>query len=53
MSAGGEDLTSILHAIRDVSVELMDLNARVEALEKRLEKGETLRDECCEDCCCG
>ncbi len=47
------DEVSILHALKDLSIELMDLHARINAIEKRLEKGETVVDICtCDGCCC-
>ncbi len=47
------DEVSILHALKDLGIELMDLHARINAIEKKLEKGETVVDICTrEGCCC-
>jgi hypothetical protein len=47
------DEVSILHALKDLGIELRDLHTRINAIEKRLEKGETVVDICThEGCCC-
>ena len=47
------DEVSILHALKDLGMELMDLHARICAIEKKFEKGETVVDRCtCDGCDC-
>lgn len=47
------DMENVLHALKDIGIELMDLHARINAIEKRLEKGETVVDICtCDGCSC-
>lgn len=47
------DIDVILHALKDISIDILDLQERIIAIEKKLEKGETFVDICaCEGCCC-
>ena len=45
------DEVTILHGLKDVAMEVTDLHARINALEKKLEKCKTLKHICtCYEC---
>lgn len=47
------ELKDVLHALKDIGIELVELHARISAIEKKMKKGETVVDICtCDECCC-
>lgn len=46
-----DDLTPILHGLKDAAIEIMDLHARINAIEQKMEKVGVAGDVCvCNEC---